>query len=60
MSAEDPTHFQNTQEIKENAFYLDKTEQNVQSFEEFLFFKLRTSYGFFQLRSLPLLPPSPL
>ena len=36
--------FQNTQEIKENAFYLDETGQNVHIFEEVLFFKLRATY----------------
>ena len=34
---------QNSQEIKENAFSLDKIGHNVQIFEEVLFFKLRTS-----------------
>ena len=34
---------QNTQEIKENAFYLDKTGQYVHIFDEVLFFKLRTT-----------------
>ena len=34
---------QNTQEIKENAFQLDKTGQNVQILEEVLFFNLRTA-----------------
>ena len=32
-----------TQEIRKNAFNLDKTGQNAQSFEEVLFFKLRTT-----------------
>ena len=34
---------QNTEEIKENAFKLDKTGQNVQIFYEVLFFKLHTT-----------------
>ena len=36
-------NIQNTQEIKENAFELDKTGQNVQIFEEVLFYKLHTT-----------------
>ena len=34
---------QNTQEIKENTFEWDKTGQNMQIFEEVLFFKLSTT-----------------
>ena len=34
---------ENTQEMRENAFWLDKTGQNVEIFEGVLFFKLRTT-----------------
>ena len=30
---------QNTQEVKKNVFYLDKTGQNVQIFKDVLFFQ---------------------